>query len=159
NDARRLRLKLLESYRQTASPEGRVRIDVPKGGYVPEFLQDPPGREARFSREGRRRLAVLPFEILSTSPESAQFGRALSLLLTAGFTSIDGLDAISHEYVCEHPLRTAVSELQLSHLISGGILRSDYSCRVIINLVQASSGSQLWAREYTFSVDDVLHGQ
>lgn len=37
NDARRLRLKLLEYYNQAALPGNHIVIEIPKGGYVPVF--------------------------------------------------------------------------------------------------------------------------
>lgn len=37
NDARRLRLKLLEYYNQTGLASNHIVIEIPKGGYVPVF--------------------------------------------------------------------------------------------------------------------------
>jgi hypothetical protein len=78
NDARRLRLKLLEYYCQGhPRPADHVLIDVPKGSYVPVFL-------AVSSRDGwempaagfAHRVAVLPLEVLSAAPHGAMYGRA-----------------------------------------------------------------------------------
>jgi hypothetical protein len=79
NDARRLRLKLLEYYRRShPRPVDHVLIDVPKGGYVPVFLAVS-SRESREIPQGAPplRVAVLPFEVLSATPGGAMYGRAL----------------------------------------------------------------------------------
>lgn len=77
NDARRLRHKLLEYYRQAhPRPADHVLIDVPKGGYVPVFLSVSSRGElppAGFPQ----RVAVLPFEVVSDAPHGAMYGRAV----------------------------------------------------------------------------------
>ena len=144
NDARRLRLKLLEYYRQASSDP--VVIEMPKGGYVPIFLEpssiDPP-------RNPPRRLAVLPFETLSTAPETALYGRALCMSLTANLTDVDGLEAIAHGYVAEQSPR-------LSHVIQGSVFTSGDRGRVTVNLICVPEGAQIWAREYDFATSEVL---
>jgi hypothetical protein len=100
NDARRLRLKLLEYYRQGhPRPADHVLIDVPKGGYVPVFL-------AVSSRDGweiptagfAHRIAVLPLEVLSAAPHGAMYGRVrLSQASDAGLSqSSSAVRFLSH---------------------------------------------------------------
>ena len=161
NDARRLRLKLLEYYRQpdSRSTDGVV-IDIPKGGYVPVFWPLSIRETVSFPRrELPRRLAVLPFEVLSMTPEGAMFGRALCMSLTARLTNLDGLEAIAHSYLGEQPIREAASELRLSHVIHGTILKSGSRCRVTVNLIHIADGTQLWAREYDFENGEMLMHQ
>jgi len=158
NDARRLRLKLLEYYGQPQPRAiGQVVIDIPKGGYVPTFVGSQP-REASdvVPTESPRRLAVLPFEVLSEAPDGAMYGRALCMSLTANLTSVHGLETVAHDYLREMPIREAASELRLSHIIQGCILRSRERCRIVVNLVHISNGTQLWAREYDFDNREIL---
>jgi len=154
NDARRLRLKLLEYYRQPR-PEDHVAIDIPKGGYVPVFHTLPRRCEASSAYGAPRRLAVLPFEVLSAAPESARCARALCMSLTARLSNLDGLEAIAHGYLEELPIREAAEELRLSHVIDGSVFRSHGRCCVIVNLVRIADGTQLWAREYDFEADEM----
>ena len=158
NDARRLRLKLLEYYRQSTSRlADQVVIDIPKGGYVPVFARFSGRKEIETStRAFPRRLAVLPFEVLSMAPESAKYGRALCMALTAGLTNLDGLEAIAHGYVGELPIRVAASELRLSHAIHGSVVKSSDHCCVIVNLIHIQDGTQLWARQYDFESGEML---
>jgi adenylate cyclase len=161
NDARRLRLKLLEYYRQPDSrPADRVVIEIPKGGYVPVFLPAPSREAVSFpQRELPRRLAVLPFEVLSMTPDGAMYGRALCMSLTANLTNLDGLEAVAHGYLGDRPIREAASELRLSHAIHGSVLKSSARCRVTVNLIHIADGTQLWAREYDFDNGEMLTHQ
>ncbi len=161
NDARRLRSKLLEYYR----PENRRRedivfIDIPKGGYVPAFraLRAGDGVPARIDA-GARRLAVLPFDVLSADPECVTYCHALCLTLTAALTAIRDVEAIAHAFVRDRPLNEAASELRLSHVIHGSVLKSGRRYQAIINLVQSPDGKQLWAREYDFEPAGMLNSQ
>jgi hypothetical protein len=84
NDARRLRLKLAEYYRTAAHSEDRVSIGIPRGGYVPVFepISKAAERERPYS-DTLRRLAVLPFEMISVEPEGWRLSRALRMSLIA----------------------------------------------------------------------------
>jgi TolB-like protein len=147
NDARRLRMKLLEYYRQEEAA-GEVLIEVPKGGYVPVFRSAGSRRAGCAAPRLRRRLAVLPFEVLATRRASAWFGRALCLSLTASLSNLEGVEAVAHSYLREQPVREAAAELQLSHVIHGSVMSSGGRCRVIVNLIRVPDGAQLWARQY-----------
>ncbi|MGJ5819915.1 hypothetical protein [Paludibaculum fermentans] len=150
NDARRLRFKLLEYYRLTpVDPADSLIIDIPKGGYVPAFHRHSPQEDpVPAPSEAVRRLAVLPFDVISSAPETALAGRALSLSLTAGLTNLKGLEAVATGCLRECSLREAASELRLSHVIHGSIIESGNRCRIIVNLIYIPNGTQLWAREY-----------
>src|SRR2546430_1626095 len=83
-DARRLRLKLLEYYQLQSPPAGHVIIDIPKGGYVPVFrLASSRDEKTIAPSDPPRRLGVLPFELLPAAPDSAMYGHALCMSLTA----------------------------------------------------------------------------
>ena len=157
NDARRLRMKLLEYYRQADAPGG-VLIEVPKGGYVPVFRPAGPRGVGYATPRLLRRLAVLPFEVLTSWPASAWFGRALCLSLTASLSNLEGVEAVAHSYLREQPIREAAAELQLSHVIHGSVTRSGGRCRVIVNFIRVPDGAQIWARQYECR-DDEPDGQ
>jgi len=156
NEARRLRMKLVEYYSQSSRPADAVVIDVPKGGYVPVFLA---AKAHNRPSDRPRRLAVLPFDVLSSAPGSSMYGQALCMSLTANLTSVDGVEAVAHGYLRELPMREAASELRLSHVIHGSVLKSSDRCRVIVNLIHIEDGTQLWAREYDFESSEMLDFQ
>ena len=161
NEARRLRLKLIEYYGQTQSREGdQVMIDIPKGAYVPVFAAAASREEKGIPQVDRpRRLAVLPFDVLSAALESTMVGQALCMSLTANLTNVDGLEAVAHGYFRNQPIRESALELQLSHAIHGSILSFNNRCRVIVNLIHIADGTQLWAHEYEFDHSEMLSFQ
>lgn len=158
NDARRLRQKLLEYYRE-AQPQD-LTIEIPKGGYVPVFLPaTAPVREQLSPPHGSPRVAVLPFEILSSGPELAILGAALGLSLTASLTDIEGLEIVAHGYVRKTQVYEAATGIRLTHVIDGVLLQGGDLCRAMISLIQVSAGTQLWAGEYEVDLTDVLATQ
>jgi TolB-like protein len=155
NDARRLRLKLLEYYRQLEPwPADQLLIDMPKGGYVPVFRMLETRDDAAALRP--KRLAVLPFEVLSTARETMNVGRAVCMSLTSNLTSLEDLEVISQSYLPELPLQESASRLGLSHVIQGSVLHSRERFRIIVNLVQVADGAQLWAREFDFESHEMV---
>lgn len=159
NDARRLRGKLHEYYRHAnPAPPAGVIVDIPKGGYVPVFLPAA-DRENAAPRRSRFRVAVLQFEMLSTAPETALYGRALGMSLTAGLTNVAGLEAIAHGFLGDLSIREAARESDLSHAIQGSIVKSAIGWRVVVNLIQMPDGTQLWAREYDFDDGETFECQ
>ena len=147
NDARRLRLKLLEYYRCLKDPSpNQVVIEIPKGGYVPVFRSFS-SREVGFPT-GRPRVAVLPFEVWSVTPKSAIHGRALCMSLTALLTNIDGIEALAYGYSGDQPIREAAAELSLTHIVNGSFYEAGECCHITVNLIHAQHGIQLWARQY-----------
>jgi TolB-like protein len=149
NDARRLRLKLLEYYRDAKNRQpDDVFIDMPKGGYVPAFLPAAVP-ETTAPRHHSRRLAVLPFESLSSEPEATICGRALRVSLTAALTHVDGVQTVALGY-------EAAASSNLSHIIQGTVLNIEGRFRVIVYLVEVPDGTQLWAGAYDFEAVEMM---
>ena len=67
-EAARLRARLREYYALT--PPDRVRIDLPKGGYLPQFI---PIAEASAQPAGDLSILVPPFRSLSSDPRDQSF--------------------------------------------------------------------------------------
>ncbi len=152
NDARRLRAKLLEYYK--TAPPGSVLIEMPKGGYVPQFSRLTAPAEGR--SDTSKRIAVFPFEVLSLAGDGHFHARALCISIAANLTSVDGVETIGHDFVPPRHVREAASELRLSHAILGTVVLSGERRRVVVDLVRISDGCQLWAQEFDFSSGETL---
>jgi adenylate cyclase len=151
NDARRLRAKLAEYYRQRASHTSVVvAIEIPKGGYVPVFL---PCRPVSPPAEPNRRITVLPFEDLSASADGTRYALGLCTSLSSGLANLDGLETVAYGFFRQ---LAATPESGLTHVIAGTLLQSGPRCRVLISLIRLANGTQLWAREYDFDAGDML---
>ena len=147
NDARRLRSKLSEYYRGAAHAGDSLVIEIPKGGYLPVFRAVP---------ASAARVAVLPFEVISVAEHGWKLGRSLGASLAAALSGLDGVEAIAHGYFQDLSAYEAATELGASHVIRGSVLQFGERHSIIVNLIQAADGTQLWAREYDVEECDSL---
>jgi TolB-like protein/thioredoxin-like negative regulator of GroEL len=104
-DARRLRQKI-EEYYDAAGAADELRIEIPKGSYVPRFLPAPATRSAASATSRRRWLWVLAAAVLitalitvawrfSTSPASSPAGeRVVAVLPFANLTGEPALEVL-----------------------------------------------------------------
>ncbi|MCP5113413.1 MAG: hypothetical protein GY953_21475, partial [bacterium] len=93
-EARRLRAKLREYY-ETEGQDDPVRIEVPKGSYVPAFRPNRARVEAAAARPEATTIAVLPFINLSQDAENEYFSGGLTEELINTVVSIPGLRVTS----------------------------------------------------------------
>src|SRR5689334_12632029 len=75
---------------------------------------------AQYTKAGTRRLAVLPFEDLTTG-DAAFHGRSLGMALTARLTKLDGVSPLLTAISKRSRPRETAAELRLSHAIQGSI--------------------------------------
>jgi adenylate cyclase len=140
-EARRLRVKLAEYY----SGEGRedpVRIEMPKGGYLPLF-------ETRVVEE--RSLAVLPFAHAAGDGILGALSEGLMARLIAGLASGGGLRIVSSTSVlryknCAQDARIIGEELNASMILEGSLRRAGRRFRCDAQLVSSTDGLHRWAR-------------
>jgi TolB-like protein len=143
-EARRLRMKLRKYY-ETEGREDRLRIEFPKGGYVPSFSPYRP--EDRNEASARHAIAVLPFEC--DSDPTAALVRMESIRVVACNTPFKAnrtprdyarlRDQLSVEAVLEGSLRAAAP---------GRV-------RLAIRLVDVRDGAYLWAESFERSLSDI----
>lgn len=157
NDARRLRTKLIEYYRELKPGRAQeILIEIPKGGYVPVFRAGHAGQSVR--TEQRNRLAVLPIEVLCGPPESAAFGRALGLSMASALTQVRGIETVA-EGLRDQPLWKLARELRLTHFLEGTLLQCEDQLRVMLRVIHVEDGTQLWAWEHDFSAHALFSAQ
>lgn len=143
NDARRLRSKLLEYYRQT--PMHSVTIEIPKGGYVPVFTSS--FRHAELATQ--QRIAVSKLETCSQAGDALfAFAQTLGLSLTSGLTHQAGLEVIAH-------LPTPTQH-QPTLLLQGAIASQNELCRALLCLIRLPGAVQVWSGEYEVNPEDFL---
>ena len=154
NDARRLRVKLAEYYRQPGSVKDPVVIDIPKGGYVPSFLAATSATREEVEASSATRVAVLPIEVAGNA-EVGFCGQRIGVSLTAALTNLDGIQAVAHGFVRHESIQETASELRLSHVVNGYIWNSGDRFGIIVNLIQVACGTQVWAGEYEFESHEI----
>jgi TolB-like protein len=151
-EAARLRARLREYYEVT--PPERVRIDIPKGQYVPQFIPVEGGPAQAASDLS---ILVAPFRSLSNDPGDQNF--------------CDGLtEEVVHKLAQDHRLRvitqSAAAWLEQSegpkprYLLEASLRRAGPEIRVTLHLMELTrGGSTHFSNIYQATVDDIFATQ
>ena len=106
-------------------------------------------------------IAVLPLDNLSGDPAQEYFADGMTEALTADLAQIGALRVIARASVMQYkgtkqPLAQIAQRLKVEAVVSGSVLRSGDRVRITAALIRASTGQQLWAKNYERSLGDVL---
>lgn len=104
-------------------------------------------------------LAVLPFDNLSTDPETQFFSDGVSEEIIQRLSRGANLKLIgrtsSFQFRGERKAEAAQA-LNCSHVLDGSIRRASERVRVNAHLVEASSGTTLWSDRYDRGLEDIF---
>jgi len=109
-------------------------------------------------------IAVMPFRNLSADEAQDYFAEGINEDLITDLAKFPGLYVASRsasDYYKDKsaPLQLVSSELGVSYVLEGGIQKSDKEVRVTVQLIDASSGENLWAERYDRSPADIFEIQ
>ncbi|MGN6790576.1 MAG: tetratricopeptide repeat protein [Rhodanobacteraceae bacterium] len=106
-------------------------------------------------------VAVLPFANLGGDPTQDYFSDGLSEELISDLTRIAGLKVVGRSSSFrmrdskDSPAAIG-ARLGAAHLIEGSVRRSGNRFRVIVSLIRAADGSNLWSETFDRQLDDVF---
>ena len=106
-------------------------------------------------------VAVLPFANLGGDPTQDYFSDGLSEELISDLTRIAGLKVVGRSSSFrmrdskDSPAAIG-ARLGVAHLIEGSVRRSGNRFRVIVSLIRAADGSNLWSETFDRQLDDVF---
>ena len=157
-EAGRLR-RALERYYLTAGTADPLRIDVPKGGYLPRFrlrhgIPASPATETQAPGKATvAGIAVLPFTDPAAGSGHAFFADGLAEELTAQLARYQDLRVIAaqsgrHFRDSQTEPREIGAQLGVRFLLSGSILRDGEAIKIGVRLVDTSTGEQVWSESY-----------
>jgi len=155
--AGRLR-RAMERYYLTAGRRDPILIEIPKGGYVPVFTAGPV-EESTSSDSGEEAPAekswpyilVLPFETLASDPQTAYLGTGLATELCIGLGSCPEFRVmLSAAQVPEVP----AEHLHPDFIVRGTVQQHGNECKVVVQLLSAATGEQLWVDSLKSRLDD-----
>lgn len=111
--------------------------------------------------EARPSVAVLPFSNLSPDSANSFFvsGVHESVLVTLSkirALDVSGLQAVRGYAGSTTPLRQIAEDLRVSTILSGSVQRDVDRVRIIVELVDARQGIQLWSEAYDHELDDIF---
>ncbi len=106
-------------------------------------------------------IAVLPFDNMSNDPEQEYFVDGIAEDIITALSKISAMRVIARNstfaYKGQLPdVRKVAEALGVSFVLEGSIRRAGNRLRISAQLVQADSGSQLWAERFDRVVDDVF---
>ena len=168
-EAGRLRRRL-ERYHLTEGRDNEVRIDLPKGTYVPLFRAARPAAPARpavsaVSPDGQEpaadavaqptgpSIAVLPFENLSGDPGQDFFADGVTEEIINDLTRFPDLRVISRQstfkFRGQHvDVREVGRDLDVQYVLEGSVRKAGDLVRVTGQLTDAANGAHLFSETY-----------
>ena len=159
-EARRLRAKL-EAYYESVGKADAVLIKFPKGAYAATFLNRTKAQPVESTEESAERIAVVPFTSLSPESGDAYFSDGLTEELILLLMRMQGLQVVAWHGSAQFPglevgLGSIREELKAGTLLRGSWRRTGVRVRVTAQLVDAKSGTYLWAEAFERIVKDVV---
>ena len=160
-EAGKLRNKL-NSYYLNNEEEGSdiIRIDIPKGSYVPSFKRIPARHHAKaLPMEAlpgaiNASIAILPFENMSESKEVDYLLSGLAEELTMALTKFEDITVISARGMgpesgrSSEPVDVLAKQLGVRFVLRGSAQFVGTQMRLRINLVDAANRKILWAEKF-----------
>ena len=160
-EAGRLR-RALEHYYLTAGKNDPVRIEIPKGGYVPTFqtgmIRSSEVQRLTSGREGRAlptepSLAVMPLLNLSNDEEQEYFVDGLTEELTTELARYQDFRIIASQSIMRFKgenvdLREVGRDLDVQFILTGSIRKGSKKVKVTTRLLDTSTAEQIWGESY-----------
>lgn len=155
-EAVKLRKRVQEYYRGPGRKDP-VIIDLPKGGYVPQFRlragRSAALRQSRPSSEAKSHpfsVAVLPFANLSLDPDQEYWSDGLSDELTSALSRLARIRTVSRSSVFAFKgkptdVREAGRLLSADAIVEGSVRMQAGRVRVVAQLTGVSTGLILWS--------------
>ncbi len=156
-NAGRLR-RALNEYYNTLGRKDQIRIDIPKGSYVPVFQPQyiiehvEINNKVKLARN-RPVVAVLPFRNISRDASRDYFADGLGEQLSTELNRFQNLAVISY-YSSRHvggkttDIREAAKLLGAKYILTGSIQTDAKHLHFSVQLVSGDSGEQLWTNSF-----------
>ena len=109
----------------------------------------------------RGAVAVLPFDNISSDPETDYFSDGLTEELIARLSLVNEIELISRWASMQHKgrgqdVRTIGNELGARYIVGGSVRRFQDSVRITVQLVDVATNRQLWGNTYKGKLDDIF---
>ena len=154
-EAGRLR-RSLERYYLTDGRASRVRIDIPRGGYVPIFGSAAPGGLPQ-AAAGSPRVLVTAFEEEGDQSAFPSFTRGFTRSLVIALTRFTGLRVYGADTALRRPAdvdpAAARRDLRADYLVTGQTSLLADRFEVDVLLVEAATGRSVWAEAFERRLD------
>ena len=141
---------------QTAARRG-YRFAAP----VREVQQPSETTEPGLTGDGRPGIAVLPFQTLGGDPGQNWFSEGITRELVSALARFRELFVISANSSFRyqgtgHDLKQVARELGVRYLLEGSIQRGANRVRIVANLIDATTGAQIWTDRLDGDLADIF---
>jgi len=164
-NAGRLR-RALDSYYQNTGKYDAVRIEIPKGGYLPRIIQSPASRNEPLLAPGQERgnpmilepsIAVLSFKNLTGDPNNSYFAKGFSYELMVELTKFEDLQVYNYLSISDYPeqgseVHGSLMEKDIRFAVGGAVLRNKERIIMLVDLHDLHDGKQVWSERYSEKV-------
>ena len=131
---------------------------------VPVFAlaaKAPPQRQAPPARPDKPSVAVLPFANMSPDPEQDYFADGITEDIIAGLTYVPWLFVIARNSTFTYKglsvdVREVGRQLGVRYVLEGSVRRAGERLRVTGQLIDAETGTHLWADRYDGRLEEVF---
>jgi len=148
--------RALERYYLVAGHDDPIRIEIPKGSYVPLFREtrrhegEPPFQERRKTDQARAHawptIVVQPFENLTGNRDLAYMGIGIATEIALEITRYQEIRVLRQ---IPGGRQRRAEDTGARFLLNGSIQRGASGLKVNVNLVDLSTGLQIWGDSYT----------
>jgi adenylate cyclase len=148
----------LERYYSTQGRQDPVRIDIPKGAYVPMFQEglgdDRSGlADPVLALPSGPAVAVMPLLNLTGERKQEFFAAGLAEELTSELARYQDLRVIAYQSTLrwkgkEHDVREVGRDLGVRFLVEGSVRKAARTVKIAINVIDTLNGLQLWGEQY-----------
>jgi len=161
--AGRLR-RALERYYASCGSHDAVRIEIPKGSYVPTFRKlsaIDPGKAKSWPEWGGARpteslgptVAVMPLVNMTNDPGQEYFTDGLTEELTHELARFQGLSVVASYSTIQLKnekagVREMARRLGVRFLIEGGVRRDVDTIKISVRLIDTATELQVWGEQY-----------
>jgi TolB-like protein/Tfp pilus assembly protein PilF len=106
-------------------------------------------------------VAVLPFQNLSSDPDNAYFANGIQEEILTRLAKIADLKVISRTSTQQYQSKPGnfaeiAKQLGVANILEGSVQKAADQVRVNVHLVNAQTGSQLWAETYDRKLSDIF---
>jgi adenylate cyclase len=112
-------------------------------------------------RGDRRRIAILPFVNISPDSTDEYFADGMTEEMIATLSKIGGLEVIARTSVVRykgstHSIAEIGRELRVGCVLEGSVRKAERKLRITVQLVDAQSEANMWARDFDREVHEIF---
>jgi TolB-like protein len=143
---------------------GQVRVDHSAQSRQPDIDEHAPAPASTLALPDKPSITVLPFQNLSGDPEQEYFADGVVEDIIAALSRIRWLFVIARNSSFTFKGRSVDAqgvgqELGVRYVLEGSVRKSGNKVRITAQLIDATSGTHLWAERFEGLLDDIFELQ